>query len=134
MISFTGTLCEYRQPSKCDEAPCVHGRCILTESLDIFRCECQIGFTVISRNIHVQDALPNVAYHTVAKNHLETKAHFRIDFSFGILIVLYFFLKDMIALFVFLKIKNYDIIHEIRISHLCGQICILNIIYRDADG
>ncbi|VDN90275.1 unnamed protein product [Brugia pahangi] len=43
---FNGTLCEYRQPSRCDEAPCVHGRCILSKSLDTFRCECQIGFTV----------------------------------------------------------------------------------------
>uniref|UniRef100_A0A0R3RHI3 EGF-like domain-containing protein n=1 Tax=Elaeophora elaphi TaxID=1147741 RepID=A0A0R3RHI3_9BILA len=43
--SFNGTLCEHRQPSRCDETPCVHGRCILTKSLDTFRCECQIGFT-----------------------------------------------------------------------------------------
>ncbi|VDM22159.1 unnamed protein product [Wuchereria bancrofti] len=43
---FNGTLCEYRQPSRCDETPCVHGRCILSKSLDTFRCECQIGFTV----------------------------------------------------------------------------------------
>ncbi|EFO15170.1 hypothetical protein LOAG_13342, partial [Loa loa] len=42
---FNGTSCEYRQPSKCDEIPCIHGRCILTKSLDTFRCECQIGFT-----------------------------------------------------------------------------------------
>ncbi|KAL3989912.1 EGF-like domain family protein [Acanthocheilonema viteae] len=44
-IGFNGTLCEHRQPSKCDEMPCVHGRCILIKSLDTFRCECQIGFT-----------------------------------------------------------------------------------------